>query len=287
MKYFNLLLVTTFFILSNTPVTKAQTTGSIPVVNVIPALNLAITCSKTTNLVFPYKIKSVDRGSKDLLVQKANGVENVLQLKAGKENFEETNLSVITAEGKLYSFNVKYAAQPLTLNFRFPKDSNAIIEPDYAMVENTNEATLEKDAHYAIGHPRNVFGIRDKRYGINMRLTGLFVRHGIFYLKLQLENKSTIDYDIDMLHFFTKDKNQAKRTASQEIPINALYMLGNKDIIKSDTSQVLIVALPKFTIPDKKRFYVQMMERNGGRHLQLKMGNRKLINAVPVYNEQP
>src|ERR1700743_3117645 len=69
---------------------------------------LAVTFAKTTNLIFPYAIKSVDKGSKDLLVQVAKGVENIIQVKAAVQGFEETNLTVITADGKLYSYVVDY-----------------------------------------------------------------------------------------------------------------------------------------------------------------------------------
>ena len=44
----------------------------------IESSDLQIGYSKTTSIVFPYAIKSVDRGSEDVLVQKAKGVENIL-----------------------------------------------------------------------------------------------------------------------------------------------------------------------------------------------------------------
>src|ERR1022692_904991 len=80
---------------------------------------LQVGINKTTNLIFPYEIKSVDRGSRDVLVQKAKGIENVLQVKAAIQNFIATNLSVITADGKLYSFIVHYTNDPPLLNLSF------------------------------------------------------------------------------------------------------------------------------------------------------------------------
>src|SRR4051812_37752723 len=88
------LLFTSVATLSQSQTVKLQTT-------IIEPYPLNITLNKTTNLIFPYAIKSVDRGSADVLAQKAKGVENILLVKAGKENFSETNLSVITADGKL------------------------------------------------------------------------------------------------------------------------------------------------------------------------------------------
>src|ERR1044072_5277671 len=84
--------------------------------SIIMPYPLVVTYYKTTNLIFPYNIKSVDRGSKDILVQKAKGVENILQVKAGKMGFDETNLTVITADGKLYSYLLNYVDTPVVLN---------------------------------------------------------------------------------------------------------------------------------------------------------------------------
>src|SRR5690242_753320 len=82
----------------------------------IPSSNLTITCNKTTNLIFPFTVQNVDRGSKDILVQQPQGAENIVQIKADKPDFAETNLSVITVDGNLYSFIIDYAAQPSQLN---------------------------------------------------------------------------------------------------------------------------------------------------------------------------
>jgi hypothetical protein len=38
-----------------------------------------------------------------------------------------------------------------------------------------------------------------------------------------------------------------------------------------------VVVLPKFTIPDKKNLVVQLIENGGGRHMELKVNNKKLV----------
>src|SRR5215831_5285222 len=81
----------------------------------VKAYPLEITFNKTSSVVFPTVIKSVDRGSRDVLAQKAKGVGNVLQLKAARENFPETNITVITGDGVLHHFTVSYSDQPKTL----------------------------------------------------------------------------------------------------------------------------------------------------------------------------
>src|SRR4051812_41499599 len=89
----------------------------------IESNNVSVTCNKTTHLIFPYAIRSVDRGSLDILAQKAPGSENVLQLKAARAGFAETNVTVITVDNKLYPFKVTYSLLPEHLTIAFAKNS--------------------------------------------------------------------------------------------------------------------------------------------------------------------
>ena len=80
----------------------------------IPPYALEVTFDKTTHVIFPAAIRYVDLGSADLLAAKADGTENVLRVKAALRDFSrESNLSVITEDGAYYSFNVKYADEPV------------------------------------------------------------------------------------------------------------------------------------------------------------------------------
>jgi len=88
-----------------------------------------------------------------------------------------------------------------------------------------------------------------------------------------------------MLKFYIKDEKKAKRTASQEIEIQPIYVKGDTSTIKGEAKSLIVFALPKFTIPDKKYLSVQLMEKNGGRNLQLHIGNRIIIKAKS-FNEK-
>jgi hypothetical protein len=220
--------------------------------------SLSIGTNKVTSLVFPLMIKNVDRGSKDVLVQKVKGVENILEVKAAKENFSETNMTVITADGKLYSFLVHYSADP-SLNIK---------------IEN-KPSIFEKIA----GLKKFMHGIRDSKYAVRLQLKGIYIDNDILYYQLELQNYSNLSYDIELLRFFIKDKKQSKRTASQELEQTPLYVYGNTGSVPGQSKIIMVVALPRFTIPDKKLMVVQLMEKNGGRNLSLKINNNKLVKA--------
>jgi conjugative transposon TraN protein len=249
-----------------------------PNVTVIKPYFLPITFYKTTNLVFPYPIKSVDRGSRDILAQKAKGVENILQVKAGKPGFDQTNLTVITADGKLYSYILNYTDTPSVLNIRFANTPPTYPEAFFSNVS-INEAQVQTDAEIVATEKATVHGIKDKSYGMKMKLSGLYIKSDVMFCRIILQNRSNINYGIDQLRFYIRDQKKSKRTATQELEVNPLYVKGDTSVIAGQTEKVFVYALPKFTIPDKKYLAIELMEKSGGRHLKIQVYNKTIVRA--------
>jgi conjugative transposon TraN protein len=278
MKQLITVLVTGVFLLLSHPAAFSQRISGADKTAIIEPYPLWVTLNKTTNLIFPYAIKSVDRGSRDVLTQKAKGVENILLVKAGRENFSETNLSVITADGRLYSFLLNYAKSPSLLNISFPKD--AAPERASLLLEGGNKEAEWEGTAKKIAEEKRMFNrIKDRKYQMRLRLNGLYIRSDVLYFQLEVRNSSPIGYDIDMLRFFIRDEKKTRRTASQEIELQPLYVYGDTSAVKEQQKSIFVMALPKFTIPDQKYLLIQLMERNGGRHLSINVRNRTLVKA--------
>ncbi len=229
--------------------------------------SLSITTDKTTSLIFPFPIIHVDRGTKDVLVEQVKEAGNILLVKAAFANFSETNLSVITSDGSVYSFPVGYEKNPLTWVYALPPQ---------------NSVTPERYADGILDNPQTMHGIRYRKWDMLAKVSGIYIHENTIYYQLQLINQSAIDYDIDLLRFYIRDKRKAKRTAIQENEMKPLYIAGNTKLVKANTTSTLVVALEKFTIPDAKFLSIEVMEKNGGRHLLLKIHNNKIIRAISL-----
>ena len=84
---------------------------------VVEPCRVEVAFSKTLHILFPSEAVYVDLGSLDLIADKADGARNVVRVKAAKQGFEEeTNFSVITADGCFYSFTAVYSENPSRLN---------------------------------------------------------------------------------------------------------------------------------------------------------------------------
>lgn len=239
--------------------------------------NVQLSYSKTTSIVFPYAVKSVDRGSQEILVQKAKGVENILLLKAGRQNFTQTNLTVVTADGKLYGFVLNFDELCPTLNLiagKVSSDDNEVLFSS----ENKNQKEIEQYSLLALSRKKKVAGLKTNRFSIDLQVTGIFIHQDVMYFRVLLGNNSRINYDIDQLRFFIRDQKKSKRTASQEIEIAPILTSSTISKISDHSELLLVFAIPKFTIPEKKHFTLQLNEKNGGRHVELNLKNSDLTN---------
>ena len=81
----------------------------------LPTINLYVSDQKTTHLVFPQPVTYVDLGSAGIIAAKATGSENIVRVKAAGAGLGETNMTVLTTGGQLYTFVVNYQRSPKLL----------------------------------------------------------------------------------------------------------------------------------------------------------------------------
>lgn len=243
--------------------------------------NLQIGYSKTTSIVFPYPIKSIDKGSADVLVQKAKEVENVLLVKAARQYFFQTNLTVVTSDAKLYVFVLNYDEDCPELNIKAENAATASKEVLFAS-GNENQKKIEQSAWLALSKKIKASGVKKSKFQIKLEVSGIFIHEDVLYLRAAFENKSKINYDIDQLRFFIRDQRKSKRTASQEIEMQPLYCTSSSSVIPDKSEVVKVFALEKFTIPENKLLTIQLLEKSGGRHLEVSIKKNLADKVIPL-----
>lgn len=261
----------------------------------IPPYALEVTFNKTVHVIFPAPIRYVDLGSADLLAAKADGTENVLRVKAALRDFSrESNLSVITEDGNYYTFNVKYADEPVKLSVEmtdFLHDGEAVNRPNNALAVYMQELGQESPLLVKLimqsiykNNDREIKHIGSKHFGIQHTLKGVYTHNGLLYFHLQLKNSSNVPFNIDYITFKIVDKKVAKRTAIQEQVVWPLRAFNNLMEIGGKRTERMVFTLPKFTIPDDKMLVIELNEQSGGRHQRFTVDNADLVRAK-VINE--
>jgi conjugative transposon TraN protein len=241
---------------------------------------LGLAYHKTTSLIFPYAIQSVDRGSGDILAQAPHQAGNVLQVKAASAGFTETNLTVITADGGLYSFLVIYNENPAATLLRLEA---AQATPVLFTGAGLNQRQLENITTQLADDKRFHYGVKDKAGGAKARVEGIYIRGSTLFYRVVLTNASPVPYDLDFTRFTVRDRKQAKRTATQEEELLPLYTYGKEDrTVEAGYSKVLVFALEKHHLNRHKELALDLFEENGGRHLKLKVRDKDILKACPL-----
>lgn len=259
----------------------------------IPPHGLEITYDKTVHVIFPSPIKYVDLGSTNLIAGKADGAENVIRVKAARKHFRnETNMSVITEDGNFYTFNVKYADEPLLLNVEmcdFIHDGETVNRPNNAMEIYLQELGSEsprlvrlimKSVHKQ--DKRRIKHIGCKRFGVRFLLKGLYAHGDLLYFHTEVRNATHVLFDVDFVTFKIVDKKIVRRTAMQEQVIYPLRAFNYVTRVEGKKDERTVFALPKFTIPDDKKLVVEMYEKQGGRHQIFEVDNEDLVRAETI-----
>ncbi len=256
----------------------------------IPPHALEVCYLKTTHIIFPAEIVYVDLGGENIVAGLADGAKNVLRVKSAVKSFkQETNLSVITEDGCFFTFNVKFAKEPLLLNIEmtdFLHDGESVNRPN-----NAQEIYLErlgsespmlvklimKSIHKQ--NKREIKHIGSKRFGVQFLLKSIYANNGLLYFHTELKNTSNIPFDIDYVSFKIVDKKVIKRTAMQEQVLEPLRAQNYVTVVHGKQSERTVFALEKFTIPDDKLLVIEVAEKEGGRNQSFVVENEDIVRA--------
>ncbi len=256
----------------------------------IPPHALEVAFNKTTHVIFPSEIVYVDLGDENLVAGLADGAKNVLRVKSAVKSFKsETNLTVITDDGCFFTFNVKFAKEPLLLNIEmtdFIHDGEAVNRPNNAQeifLERLGQESpmLVKLIMKSIykQDKREIKHIGSKRFGVQFILKSIYTNNGLLYFHTELKNTSNIAFDIDYISFKIVDKKVVKRTAIQEQVLEPLRAQNYVTVVNGKKSERTVFALEKFTIPDDKLLVIEVAEKEGGRNQSFVVENGDIVRA--------
>ena len=247
--------------------------------------HLSVNDQKTTVLIFPAPIAAngVDRGTGDILAKTVTGVDNILKVKGATAPFEQTNLTVVTTDGKVYAFTVDYSTtpdeKPIDLGKQLAQEAAVALFKSRKL----NDEQVGELSKAVVSTKPFLKKPKESSFKMKAKLTGIYTAEDVVFYRVTLQNASPIDYDLDFMRFYVRDKKRLKRTAEQEKELQPLLIykeVGNTTV--ANAAQTFVMAFMKFTIADKKNFIIQFFEQNGDRHLGLKISGDDIIKARPL-----
>jgi conjugative transposon TraN protein len=260
----------------------------------LPSYAVELAYNKTTSLIFPAAVRSVDLGSRDVLADKAGEVENVLRVKSARIGFNETNFSVMTADGRFYSFVASYNeapqalavvvstqpapsfdTDPATPGVRSRADNDRV---EFQKLGTDQRTVVTRSGEVLRARVRNLASVRRQR--MRGRVGGFFVDGELMYLRLQLRNQSNIPFDVGSVRFFASDRKKAREAALQELEVVPLSVqpaefrrVGGAAVAEA------VFVFSKFTLGSRQRLRLLVEEKNGHRTLDWSLSPRQVLRA--------
>lgn len=269
------------------PIDKVSVKGSYP---------LGVSNVKTVHVIFPAEIKEVDAGTADILVQITPSFNNVLKVKSTvKESFPETNLTVLTADGGLYSFLITYQKNPEILNVNIGKNLGSDVRESEALAINyfskteyldseLNESyvVIDNNLQRIVNNRPFIRNVGVESLNVRSLLRGIYASDDMLYFGFSIENNTGIDYQIDFVKLYVKDKEQAKKMTSQEEELPVIRRFPVDDEITAKSERIFAIATPIRTIADNKVMEIEIYDKTGGRHLRYQIDPKILAKAKKI-----
>ena len=98
------------------------------------------------------------------------------------------------------------------------------------------------------------------------------------YFVIQIENKSTLDYDLNFLNLSIETRQKGKKKSLQKLFQEPIFKYKLPQRITEGEVVKLVYAMHKFSISNDRRLVLELNEKNGERDLKLKVSHKYINN---------
>ena len=256
-------------------------------------ISIDMNMNKVSQFIFPSKIESIKGGYLPSHIFE-DIQDNVLYMQPTGE-FDETNLNVITASGDYFYFTLNYSKDARVFS-HIIKQSDAFFSK---LTETNDESETVRSLNQqnsrisqrAISNPVQsitfvpgyLMSRNSVRYkNIYLTLKGIYVHLDKIYFRVEMENRSNISYDVDMVSFVVKTKHKSKNATQETTSVYYTSVYGDDKAIKANSSQEIVYEFDKFTLGKDKVLNMELIEKDGERNLVLIIDNDWLTGAREV-----
>lgn len=240
---------------------------------------MRIAQQQTTHFIAPFALSDWAVGNDSVIAAYADGIRNMVRVKALHRFTSQSSFTLLGSHGELFSYRLVYSDSVPQLSVQLT-DS---LSQEAIFWDNPMDAhLLKKLAEKALqqNYTNNHLGVVEHR--MQFSAAGIFSYKGWLMLRLQCQNRNNIDYEIDFIKVYIADKKGSKHTALQETEITPFYTYCSDSIVQllpAQSQQEQVLFFNRFTLPKHRMLYIELFEKNGGRHLQFSISHKELLRA--------
>ena len=198
---------------------------------------------------------------------------------------ENSNLLVVTENGSVYSYLLRYSHKLEKLNYfidisdrighertgrsMVPQVKLSLADSDTVPI-NDKALDYPKLCAQLLRNPRPFDQIKYKD-GVTVRMTKSIYYLNEVYVVFEIENGSQIDFEINSLDLYKVNGNNKRKSSYQETHLSPVYKFQMPKVVLRDQSVQFVSVYPKFTLGAREKLVVKMEERKGNRDFVVKL----------------
>ncbi|WP_276388271.1 DUF4138 domain-containing protein [Eudoraea chungangensis] len=243
--------------------------------------------TKNVALFFPEPIRQGITGSDNFVFTYNREKEQyfgLLQAKPGKES----NLLVVNRNGAIFSYIVRYKKQLSKLNYFIPL-SNSIGNEKPIVTDSIQVVTSEKNidnrtyyyqkfCSYLLNRNQRIGRIKKRTQGIVLNVENVVFDKEELYFVIQIENNSTMDYDLNFLNLSIETRQKGKKKSLQSLYQEPICKHHLPSKIAEGKMVRFVYVMPKFSLSDDRRAILELNENDGERNIKLNISHRYINN---------
>ena len=240
--------------------------------------NIGLNERTETHIIFDEGIKYIDVGDLPVTANIAKNTRNILRVKTDEPLEIKTNISVVTDDDRFFTYDAYYSESPTTSYYAsstLKKQDEQVILKDNDFTDAQRKKVLEQVNSYK----RYLFSLGEKKEGILFSIHNIFIHNRFIFFRCEVQNTTSIPYNVEYTKFTIIDRKKNKLTATQEIEQFPVFLENYQETVLPKQKNAFTIGFETFTIPDDKILRIELNERNGGRHIHFNVSNKDIVNG--------
>lgn len=232
---------------------------------------------KNVALFFPEPIRQGIVGAPNFVFTYNREKEQHFGLVQAKPG-EESNLLVLTKDGRVYSYILKYRKQLNKLNYFVAGSESIGTESPITIGQKQEDKELEniaKRKEYFERFCNSLLKAKNERLAtkrkgsIKFQLQQKAYHGNETYLVMEISNNSEIDFELDFLKVYSVTGNKKKKASYQRLEMVPIYKYQVPSKISVGNSKMFVYVLPKFVLGSDEYLEMELHEAKGSRKVVL------------------
>jgi hypothetical protein len=142
-----------------------------------------------------------------------------------------------------------------------------------------NQVQLMACCQKIAGDVQRIYYLNNRNGKVRLVVRGIYTRGKSLFFSLKLINRSPLDYDVDSIRFFVAEKQKGVHPLQRLNELAPVYVYDSAILVKGYSRATSVFVLPRMTLARHRRLQIEVLEKNGGRHLLVQASNFTLETA--------